>query len=203
MKLNKISFFKLKVTFVLTIFMAISSVLSAQSQQYFYEFVVPSLSSEVEKENVTRLLNEIDLYDVRVDHFSGKVLCFSSEKKSAADFTQKFNENSYFIYFFHVGVQGNDEHYSRTIEEWNRYNLNEYSSKVFIAISQKSFSEDQKKALSDVVKLNLSIQKIEFSNNNKKVILQTDKVISRDEVKKLFYDYKLPNKLENLVEIFK
>lgn len=176
---------------------------SFSQNQYFYEFCVPGLTSEIDQNNITSILKEMGLSEYRVDYFSGKVVCFSPQQITVNDFAEKFNNNSFYIYFFNSGVQGVNEHNSKTIKEWNKYNSNNISSKVFVVIAKSVFSEIEKSTLSNIFKSNLSVNKIEFSSNNKKIILHTKKTIQADEVKSLYYSSNIENKLINLVEIYK
>ena len=203
MKLNKISFFKLKVTFVLTIFMAISSVLSAQSQQYFYEFVVPGLVSVEDEHKLTQYFNEMDIYDLRVDRYSQKVLLFSAKSLPVSDFTEKLHDNSYFLYYFNKGIHGIDKIYGNTIKEWNSVNKSASNSKAFVVIGKEMFNENQKSTVKSLLSSNKDVQNFKFSKDNRKVIINTSSSVNIENLKQILYNYKMPNKLIELVEIYK
>ena len=171
--------------------------------QYFYEFSVPGLSTKTDATNITNAINELGINNLRVDEFSGKVLCFANSSFSATDFSEKLNSSSYYVFFFNSGIQGTNPHLNKTISEWNQINKPSYTEKAFVAIALNPFNQPQKDALKTHLESNLNTVQVSFSPNNKKVLIYTDAVTNKAQIKKLLYGYKFPNKLTNLIEIYK
>jgi len=179
------------------------SLKSFAQTEYFYEFSVPGLTTKTDAANITKLMGELGIFDLRIDEYSGKALCFSNKVLSATDFSEKLNANNYFIFLFNRGIQGTDQHNNLTIDEWNKVAQAQSTEKVFVAIAFLPFSNQQKEALQGSLKAEISSINIKYSNNNKKVLIYTGGTITREKIKQLIYSYRPVNKLNDLVEIYK
>ncbi len=193
---------KKHIILALIIISAFISNATAQNQ-YFYEFSVPGLTTKSDASNITKAINGLGIYNLRVSETSQKVLCFSDQNVPVAEFASKLNSSNYYIFFFNSGIQGVNQHINKTISQWNEINLTNSTEKVFVVFGEQSFSQNQKEAINTLLKTNLKVDEIKYSNDNKKLLVYSNSKITRKELKTALYSYNNYNKLTNLVEIYK
>jgi hypothetical protein len=176
---------------------------SIAQTQYFYEFSVPGLTTKTDASNITKALNKLDIFNLRVDYVSGKTVCFSDKNLTDEDFATQLNNANYFPFFFHKGIQGSDSHFSKNIEEWNKINSTKSTEKVFVVLGHDIFNSSQKTSIKTLLESKSGFISLKYSNDNKKLLIYTDLIIDRAELKSLLYSYNSPNKLTDLIEIYK
>lgn len=185
---------------LVVILLVLSNIAMAQTS-YFTEFVVPGIQDQKEQEKLTKLFNEMGYYDLRVSHFSDKVLIFSEKPTVMSEINESLKKVNYYMFLYNSGIQGVDRHNSFNVKEWNESLGTTYSSKIFTCVFEEAFTSEKRQLLENSLKSAREINDFEFSIENNKMVIRTNSNMSRDTIKKLMYSYKFPNKVIELIEI--